>query len=384
MPVDRSNCDQKQEGFLTDNQVQFPVEGLNTSTVGLRLFVDQTNGLLVAYYTLNGGTEVELGSLPLPSIFISGNPAYNDLSFADIYIQTARGSATFVSYTFEDFSILQGSTQPFFTNVSPADNATNVPFENLQIKVDVTVPTGYELDKNTLLGNVNLYELVNGEEVLVPSNSNDTGGGDAIVLTPLSSLKTLTSYRFRLSEAVEANRIGDLNDRLAFVPFESEFTTGDEDSQVPPLDLTGVTFTKVLGGTALGEGTTNQRFSSLAIGPDGKLYASTIGDFASDGKIYRWEIAPDGTLNNLEILSPELQGTPDPNNVSRNNQNRLIIGFAFDPAATAENLIAYVTHSAAVLTDGPVWDGKLTRLSGPELTVVEDLITTSPDRPRTT
>ncbi|MDM9632817.1 PKD domain-containing protein, partial [Robiginitalea aurantiaca] len=359
----------------SQNQVQFPVEGLNTSTVGLRLLVDQTNGLLVAYYTLNLGTEVELGSLPLPTVYTGGNPAYGDLSFAGIFATKRReDAATPVSYTFENFSILSGSSQPFFANVSPADNATNLPFENFQITVDVVVPAGYELDKNTLAGNVNLYELVNGEEVLVPSNSNDTGGGDAITLTPTNSLKTLTSYRFRLSAAVEANRIGDLNDRLPFIPFESEFTTGDEDSQVPPLDLTGVTFTKVLGGTSLGEGTTNQRFSSLAIGPDGKLYASTIGDFASDGKIYRWDIALDGTLNNLEILSPELQGSPDPNNVSRNNENRLIIGFAFDPQATADNLIAYVTHSAAVLTDGPVWDGKLTRLSGPDLAVVEDLI----------
>ena len=235
------------------------------------------------------------------------------------------------------------------------------------------VPEGYELDDTTLDGNVNLYEIVNGSEVLVPSNSNDTGGGDAITLTPLNSLKAFTEYRFRLTSGIEANLFGDLNDRLPFVAFSSDFTTGDVDT-LTPLDLTGVEFTKVQGGAALGEGTSNQRFTSLVVGPDGKLYGSTIGDFQSDGQIYRWDMAADGTLENLEVLSPELQGAPHPVTGARNNGDRLIIGFAFDPAATADNLIAYITHSFASETSGPEWDGVISRLSGPNLNTVEDLI----------
>ena len=128
-------------------------------------------------------------------------------------------------------------------------------------------------------------------------------------------------------------------------------------------------------GDALGQRVKNERFSSMQVGPDGKLYASTIGDFQSDGKIFRWEMAKDGTLSNLQVLSPELIGAKNPvDGSSQNNDVRLIIGFRFDPSATADNLIAYITHSKASESDGPEWDGKLTRLSGPNFENVQDVI----------
>ncbi|MEP2059935.1 MAG: PKD domain-containing protein, partial [Maribacter litoralis] len=536
------------------------VSGLHTSNVKLRLYVDIENDLLTAYYTLNNGAEIEVGSLALPSIYLSGNVDYNNQSFAGVYTTKRRELSADVEYAFEDFAITpenlvsfepvrinfslpedipptgylvdsglgfadrgnsysygwlttnglsaldlsdnarnrdvagvdilqntlihmqygdvgngtgtngvltegiweiavpngsytvtvgvgdpnvdgggssdvpnhtinvegvniinqyeptgaEGSTtrftsgtatvtvtdgrltidaesghntkinsltiskdgeitEPFFTNVTPSDNATNVAITDFQINVEVVTPVGYELDKTTYAGNVNLYEVTTAGEVLVPSNSNDTGGGDAITLTPLSSLKSFTTYVFRLTSDIEANLVGDTSDRLAFTAFESQFTTGDEDT-IAELDLTGVEFTKVPGGVALGDGTDNQRFSSLVIGPDGKLYASTIGNFNSDGKIYRWDMAADGTLENLEILSPELQGAVHPEDGARANNDRLIIGLAFDPASTAENLIAYITHSTASITNGPEWDGVLSKLSGPTLSTVEDLI----------
>ncbi|MCK0133808.1 PKD domain-containing protein, partial [Arenibacter sp. S6351L] len=540
------------------DQVIDVVPNLNASTVQLRLYVDIDNNELAAFYSLNGGAELELGSLPLPNVYVNGNTAYDNLSFAGVFATKRReAAATEVVYTISDFAItpdnipvafepininfslpedvpptgylvdsglgfgdrgntysygwlttngltpldlsqnvrnrnvtnvdilrntllhmqygnVGGSTgvltegiweievpngnynvtvgvgdpnidgqegtepfhsinieginaidrysptgavgastrftsgsatvtvtdgrltidasggfntkinsltitqdgtitQPFFANVTPANNSNNVAITDFQINVEVVTPVGYELDKATLAGNINLYEVTNAGEVLVPSNSNDTGGGDAITLTPLSSLKTFTTYTFRLTSNIEANVVGDINDRLPFMPFESQFTTGDEDVVVN-LDLTGVEFFKVEGGPLLGEGTTNQRFSSLVIGPDGKLYASTIGNFNSDGKIYRWDMATDGTLENLEILSPQLQGAAHPVSGPRNNNDRLIIGLVFDPASTADNLIAYVTHSAASITDGPEWDGILSKLTGPTLSNVEDLI----------
>ncbi|WP_180272337.1 PKD domain-containing protein, partial [Maribacter sp. 4U21] len=540
------------------DQVIVTVPDLNISSVKLRLYVDKLNDLLVAFYTLNGGAETELGSLPLPDSYIDGNEDYLDLSFAGIFATKRREDAgTLVAYTFEDFGIqsdnvvtfepvninfsraidippagyeqdaglgyglrdngltygwlttdgatpldlssnarnrevdgvdilqntlnhmqysdvpngnngvdtegiweievpngsyivsvgvgdpnnedvvgtghtinvegvniidrfvpsgavgaptkftsgsttvsvtdgrltidafggtntkinsleiVQSSTsdQPFVTNVTPFDDATDVALEEFQVNVEFVVPSGYELDENTLSGNVNLFEVTAGGEVNIPSNANDSGGGDIIVLTPLSDLKEFTTYVFRLSSNIEANLIGDVNDRLSFIPFESTFTTGEfDDTSVPTRDLTGVEFTKVFGNTNLGPGTENQRFSSLTVGPDGKLYASTIGDFSSDGQIFRWDMALDGTLSNLEILTPVLQGAPHPIDGSRNNNDRLIIGFAFDPASTADNLIAYVTHSTASITNGPEWDGVLTKLSGPDLSIVEDLI----------
>ncbi|MEH6406134.1 MAG: Ig-like domain-containing protein [Leeuwenhoekiella sp.] len=269
-------------------------------------------------------------------------------------------------------------TQPSFTNVTPNDSETNVAISDFQINVEVLLPEGYELNSETLNGNVNLYEIDDdGDEVFITSNSNDTGGGDAITTTPSSELKEFTRYIYRI-DGVEANKIGAVDERIPFSFFESSFTTGEKSVEVIPIrDLSGVEFTKVLGGDALGEGTIDERFSSLTIGPDGKLYGSTLGDFESDGKIYRWDINLDGTLANLEILSPELTGSPhpdDPNKSDRGNNNRLIIGLVFDPSSTADNLVAYVTHSMAALTKAPEWDGKLTRLSGPNLSTVEDVL----------
>ncbi|WP_189362655.1 malectin domain-containing carbohydrate-binding protein, partial [Algibacter mikhailovii] len=532
------------------NQETTAVDGLNTSTVTLRLYVDVDNDELVAFYTLNNGAEVEFGSLPLAAEYINGNADYDNLSFAGIFATKRREDAgTVVNYSFEDFgieadendiafepvninfstandtppegylvdsglgfgdrgntynygwlsandnttldlssfarnrgigsvSLLQNTlihmqygdiddttpagiweidvpngsynvtvgvgdptgldsehsinvegvnaidkyvpsgaqgasarftsatvlvevtdgkltidanggvntkinsigitqstviTEPYFANVSPRDDATGVFTNNFQITVEVITPAGYELDKNTLAGNVNLYEVTSGGEVLVPSNSNDTGGGDAITLTPSSNLKPFTEYVFRLTSSIEANLVGDINTRIPFTAFESSLTTGEEDIDID-LDLTGVEFTQVNGEIELGAQTTGEYFSSLVIGPDGKLYASTIGNFQSDGKIFRWDIAADGTLENLQILSPELTGAAHPEDGARNNNNRLIIGLTFDPTSTAEDLIAYITHSAASVTDGPEWDGVLTRLTGPNLETVQDLI----------
>ncbi|MGB3776423.1 MAG: hypothetical protein WA951_14285, partial [Leeuwenhoekiella sp.] len=268
---------------------------------------------------------------------------------------------------------------PYFTDVTPADNETDVKIRECQITVGIFVPRGYELDNNTTAGNLRLFEISkSGEEILLPTNANDTGGGDAITLTPRNPLKEFTTYRFKIDN-VEANRLNNLNDRLDFVPFTSTFTTGAvQDVPTPTRDLTGVEFTKVLGGEGLGEGTVNQLFSSLVVGPDGKLYASTLGDFQSDGTIQRWDINADGTLSNLQILRPNLRGAPHPETGVNNNNDRIIIGLTFDPASTADNLVAYITHSMASITNGPEWDGVVTRLSGPNLSNVQDVVTHLP------
>jgi PKD repeat protein len=544
---------------IDDNILVTNIAGLHQSEVGLRLKVDIERNLLIGYYNLNGGEDIEIGALVLPFNFISGNPAYQNLSFAGIFATKRRQYNAQVLYAFSDFSItsdaipdldfepvrinfsrtidqipdgflkdggepfgvrgngysygwlatdaktpinLTGNTRnrfydnlgpiqntlvhmqygdangkngniaegiwkinvpngnyqvvvgvgdglvdgaitnpshtinvnginvikdfvpvgtqgtpsrfttgsvpitvtdekiivdaiggfntklnsvnifqltqsevPYLTSPLPFDNSINVKLENLQVTVSIITPDGYEIDKSTISGNVNLYEVIGNSEILVPSNSNDSGGGDAITLTPIDFLKEKTTYIFRTTSGIEANRTGDLSDRIPFLPFSSKFTTGDfKNDFVSQRDLSNVEFIRVQGGADLGEGTFGERFSSLAIGPDGKLYGSTIGDFQSDGKIFRWNIEPDGTLTNLEILSPELTGSPHPINGPRDNQNRLIIGFEFDPNSTEDNLVAYVTHSQAALTNGPAWDGKITKLTGPDLNVVQDLV----------
>ena len=256
--------------------------------------------------------------------------------------------------------------QAFFSDVNPANGATNVAINGFQIAVSVNTPADYELDKTTLTDHVKLFELTAQGPVEVPANFNDTGGGDAVILTPLNTLKNSTTYRFQLADVV-ANKIGDLSNRITFQTFTSTFTTASEEDTNPPADLSGVSFTPVKGA-ALGEGLAD-RFTSLVVGPDGKLYASTTGEV-----IKRWTIESDGTLSNLEELTVNLSGASHPTSGASLGDDRLIIGFTFAPEATADNLVAYITHSALTLTDGPEWDGKLTRLSGPNLQSVQDIL----------
>lgn len=102
--------------------------------------------------------------------------------------------------------------------------------------------------------------------------------------------------------------------------------------------------------------------TSITVGPDGKLYACTV-----DGKIKRFVIKSNGTLLDPEIIY-SLQDSIG------KRVPRLAIGLAFDPASTAQNLIAWVSHSSFMFSDGPDWDGKLTRLSGPNLEEVQDVL----------
>ncbi|MEP3208619.1 MAG: putative Ig domain-containing protein [Maribacter sp.] len=309
-----------------------------------------------------------------PTQFTTGSGLVNVID-GRLTIEPTGGFNTKINYV--QISNVGSGVSPFFTNVTPENNEISVIINDFQANVELVIPSGYELDESTLAGNVNLFRVdpVTSNETMVPSNSNDTGGGDAITLTPLQPLEAFTTYIFRLTNGIEVNLIGNTANRIAFVPFESRFTTGDlDDEPVTSIDLTGITFTQVPGGPALGPGTSDERFSSLEIGPDGKLYGSTIGDFASDGRIFRWDIATDGTLSNLEILTPALQGSPHPVTGVNNNNDRMIIGLVFDPASTANNLIAYVSHNMAAITNGPEWDGKISRLTGNDLSVVEDLV----------
>ena len=317
---------------------------------------------------------IPTGSLASSNRFYEGVAEEVLVTDGRLTIDASGGFNTKLDYL--EIAATSIASQPHFVNVTPKDNTKNVLIRDFQINVEVIIPDGYEMDPGTLEG-IQLYKVTPGNEVLVPSNSNDTGGGDAITLTPLEPLEENSNYVFRIV-GVEANRIGDVEDRLPFATFQSNFTTGDKDENVNYIkDISGIEFTKVLGGPELGEGTSGERFSSLAIGPDGKLYASTLGNFSDeDGKIYRWNIEDDGTLSNLKVLTPDLRGSSFPTTpgIDRNNHTRLIIGFTFDPSSTADNLIAYVTHSMAALSGGPEWDGKVTRLSGPDLSQVQDIV----------
>ncbi|MEH0153893.1 malectin domain-containing carbohydrate-binding protein [Limibacter armeniacum] len=222
------------------------------------------------------------------------------------------------------------SIQDGTNNVIP-DGATNVSVEiNLSTSA-LYLPNG-SLDNNTVdASTVTLTRL--SDQTLVPANVNSTGGGDAITLVPLSNLDPNTSYRLDITDGVE-----DLTG-VAMIPYALTFTTGNA-STGEETNLSEVNFTKV-------DLSITGQHSSLEIGPDGKLYASTI-----NGEIKCFEIQSDGTLANQVTYSPF--GGPN---------NKIIVGLEFDPSATPDNLLVWISYEDTFTFSGaPDWDGNIGRL----------------------
>jgi hypothetical protein len=240
------------------------------------------------------------------------------------------------------------TAQPAVVSVNPPDGATNVS-ENASISTNV-LRLPYSGINNATITSSSVFLTENATGVVVPSNANGTGGGDAITLVPSSALKLSTTYKFHVTSGVK-----DLSGN-SFVPYSSIFTTSSTDT-----NNTGIgQFEKVNLPNAVG------RHSSLAMGPDGKLYALSI-----DGVIKRFAINADGTLGTPQLIYSlqDASGTRTP---------RLSVGFAFDPSATAANLVAWVTHDTYVFTSAPDWDGKLTKLSGSNLQTVQNVLINLP------
>jgi hypothetical protein len=233
------------------------------------------------------------------------------------------------------------SARPYVRGVSPTNGSDYVSTNTSVSTEALALPNGGVNNTSLLASTVKLKEV--GSGTVVTANINGTGGGDAITLVPQTALKPSTWYRFEITDGVK-DQSG-----AAFIPYASTFKTGD----VVP-GISGIaSFERTILPNSKGQHTT------LAIGPDGKLYASTI-----DGKIKRFTIKSDGTLDVPQVMTPV--------------GNRMIIGLAFDPASTATNPIVWITHSTLAFVDGPQWDGKLTRLSGANLESVQNVLVNLP------
>lgn len=224
--------------------------------------------------------------------------------------------------------------RPFVTAVRPEDGSTYVRTDQ-SISVDLAYTSGKSIDGNTVnRSTVKLYKIAGGNKEEVGGTAvNATAAGDAITLS--GPLELGTSYEFQISD-----RVKDGNG-YAMLPFSSRFTTAPSEAN-NPTDLSGVSFTEQI---LVDQNFGNDGFTSLAVGPDRRLYATTSG-----GKIERWDMAPDGSLVNLVSFYPF------------GSNRRLLIGLTFDPAATAENLVAWISHSAPEFTDVADWTGKVSRL----------------------
>ena len=251
-------------------------------------------------------------------------------------VDPVGGFNTKINYVTIKSTNANASQRPFITSVDPADGETVSP-NTATITANVSLPNG-GVGRASLSGNVTLTRLSDNTQV---SGTPDTSGGADTVSFKIDPselpLDENISYRFRVTSGVK-DETG-----AAFLPFSSTFTTETLATNSGP-----IAFTQSVVDTG-------EKFTSVTIGPDGKLYAST-----AFGLIYRYSVQSDGSLGQEEVI----------NTVRRANGNtdRTIVGLTFDPSSTANNLILWVSDN--VTYKGPFvddWTGKIAKLTGPNL-----------------
>jgi len=238
---------------------------------------------------------------------------------------------------------VQPGDRPSVRATSPQDGEIGVNPAS-PVTADINV-VGSAIDLGSLSSAaVNLTEHATGTQVAAQLNTS--GGGDVIVLQPNAALKANTQYDFNVTAALKDSG------NHAFLPGSRSFVTGSATASG-----SGVAFEQVpLAGVPAAP------YTNVAVGPDGRLYASTL-----TGSIYRFTLLPNGTVGASQAIGSLTQANGGP---------RTIIGMKFDPASTADNLILWVSNNYFWngQTSAPDWSGKITRLSGPDLGVVQDYV----------
>lgn len=234
------------------------------------------------------------------------------------------------------------------TITRPGDGEKNV-LPNTFVSADFN--SGEAVDPASISNRaVRLYR--DDDHAYVDADVTLSAAGDAIVLQPTAPLKPDTKYVFEVTTLLKDRKGND------FLPYKMSFTTG---GGIPATNYP-IAFEKV---ELPGDG---KIITALAVGPDHHLYAGTM-----HGNILRFDIRPDGTLGPKQIIDTVVQHNDGP---------RLITGICFDPIATRENPILWVSHGQLVINqygkpsfEGATdWTGKISRLSGPALSEYRDVI----------
>jgi glucose/arabinose dehydrogenase len=233
---------------------------------------------------------------------------------------------------------------PYVTTTRPDRYEGGVATDGF-IAADVQLPNGGDVvDAATVTsGSVRLFRT--GDRQPVEALVNTSGAGDAIVLKPIAPLELNTEYTFEVLPALKDTA------GASFQHYKTTFTTAAaRQASAFPASFELVPLPPTQG----------TKFTSLMLGPDHRLYAATL-----DGRILRFDLAADGTLANAQTFVTVQ---------SSNGGPRAITGIHFDPAASASDLILWVSHGEPVQTRTNDWSCKISRLSGPNLENYQDFI----------
>jgi hypothetical protein len=242
--------------------------------------------------------------------------------------------------TYVDISV---GNRPSVRSMEPNDGEIEV-LPTTSLVASLNLPAGRVSASTLSTSTVVLTEFATGARV--SGTVITSGGGDTINFTPSAPLKEFTKYRLRVTEGVKDQSAN------SFLPFQADFTTG----ALPPPDP--VSFTKVEMSVTHGPA-----YTSIARGPDGRIYAGTL-----TGEIIRYSVNADGTLGGKTVLNTVRAGN--------GNANRYVIGLAFDPASTSTSPVLWVSHSEFWngSTNAADWTGKISRLSGTSLGTYQDYV----------
>ncbi len=240
------------------------------------------------------------------------------------------------------------------------------------IRLTIQLATGHGGIDETSLNRtaVTLTNNTTGASVAI-DRVKTSGGGDVIIIQPTNPLAANTTYRVNVNaSSVGSNlKIKDVNG-TAFLAYAATFTTGTKLALGSPT----IAFSQQVVAGDDAPNASAPAFLAVTIGPDHRLYAST-----SDGYIYRYNIATDGTLSGETIITTVRDN---------NGGGRIITGITFDPSATAGNLVLWVSHgqyrfgnspgSGGVQEYAQNFTGKISKISGPNLGSYQDVIINIP------
>ncbi|QRQ99446.1 OmpL47-type beta-barrel domain-containing protein [Dyadobacter sandarakinus] len=247
--------------------------------------------------------------------------------------------------------------KPYVISSNPINGATKVGLNTVSVAANnlhVPAVPGYQGGVNNATiteSTVKLVKVVDNIETPVKGVVQGTGGGDVISFSPSASLEAHTVYKFIITSGVKSYS------GAGFAPYEATFTT--DAAAVDTSGFLNATFTKVPV-----PGTQNKKYTSLTFGPDGNFYALRL-----DGVIEKYTVNPaDGSLENQRLI----------NTLVHKYGSRTAIGLTFEPGATPQNMVAWVTHSSAGLTSAPTFDGNVSKLSGDSLQYEQLIVTKLP------